>query len=101
MGLVSDTPTSLPPEKISTTLKSSGSPTGPSTELLTPTIKTAPSLSPTTGRVPNNALNPGSAEVPDSAREVAGAPAMMAAKELLFPTKPPASLLTTDSSPAQ
>merc|ERR1712146_788756 len=97
----SDTPTSLPPEKISIMLRNSGNPTGPSTELLIPTTKTAPSPSPTTGRVPNNALNPGSAEVPDSAREAAGAPAMMVAKELPFPTKPLASLLTTDSSSAQ
>merc|ERR1711918_162406 len=37
------------------------------------TTKTAVSLSPTTGRVPNSALNPGSAEVPDFAREVDGA----------------------------
>merc|ERR550514_1130679 len=38
---------------------------------------TAPSPSPTTGRVPNNALSPGSAEVPDSAREEDGAPVSM------------------------
>merc|ERR1711865_1196711 len=42
-------------------------------ELLTLTTKTAVSLSPTTGRVPSSALNPGSAEVPDFAREVDGA----------------------------
>ena len=47
--------------------------TGPNIELLTLTTKTAVSLSPTTGRVPNSALNPGSAEVPDFAREVDGA----------------------------
>ena len=43
--------------------------------------KTAPSPSPTTGRVLNNAPNPGNAEVPDSAREVDGAPVMMAVRE--------------------
>merc|ERR1711862_1018820 len=50
-----------------------GVPTGPNIELLTLTTKTAVSLSPTTGRVPSSALNPGSAEVPDFAREVDGA----------------------------
>ena len=63
-------------------LRSSGKVTGPSTELLTQTIKTAPSPNPTTGRVPNNAPNLGNAEVPDSAKEVDGAPDMMDAKEL-------------------
>merc|ERR1712032_1050606 len=52
--------------------RSSGVPTGPNIELLTLTTKTAVSLSPTTG-VPSSALNPGSAEVPDFAREVDGA----------------------------
>merc|ERR1712032_18013 len=52
---------------------SSGVPTGPNIELLTLTTKTAVSLSPTTGRVPSSAPNPGSAEVPDFAREVDGA----------------------------
>ena len=47
--------------------------TGPNIELLTLMTKTAVSLSPTTGRVPNSALNPGSAEVPDFAREADGA----------------------------
>merc|ERR1719329_1466330 len=46
-----------------------------------PADHTAPSLNPTTGRVPNNALNPGSAEVPDSAREEDGAPVMTDVRE--------------------
>merc|ERR1712060_780087 len=70
---VSATPTSQPPERTTTTARSSGEPTGPNIELLTLTTKTAVSLSPTTGRVPSSALNPGSAEVPDSAREADGA----------------------------
>ena len=57
-----------------TTVKSSGAVTGPNIELHSPMTKTAVSLSPTTGRVPNNALSPGNAEEPDSAREEDGAP---------------------------
>merc|ERR1711957_675109 len=34
-----------------------------------------------TGKVPNNAPNPGNAEVPDSAREADGAPAMTVVRE--------------------
>jgi len=74
----------------------SGRTTGPSTELPIPTTKTAPSESPTTGRVPNNALSPGSAVVPVSANVEDGALAMMAARELLFPIKLQASPPTTD-----
>merc|ERR1712048_1526917 len=70
---VSAMPTSQPPERSTTTPTSSGVETGPNIELLTLTTKTAVSLSPTTGRVPNSALNPGSVEVPDFAREVDGA----------------------------
>ena len=62
-------------------------PTGPNIELLTLTTKTAVSLSPTTGRVPSSALNPGSAEVPDFAREVDGAQDMMDVRELHSQTK--------------
>ena len=54
--------------------------TGPNTEPLTPTTKTAVSPNPTTGRVPNSALNPGSAEAPDFAREADGALDMMDVK---------------------
>merc|ERR1712019_175366 len=70
---VSVTLISQPPERSTTTPTSSGVETGPNIELLTLTTKTAVSLSPTTGKVPNSALNPGSAEVPDFAREVDGA----------------------------
>jgi len=49
--------------------------------------KTAPSPSPITGRVLNNAPNPGNAEEPDSAREVDGAPDMTVARELHSQTK--------------
>merc|ERR1712196_372853 len=70
---VSDTLISQRPERTTTTPKSSGMGTGPNIELLTLMTKTAVSLSPTTGRVPNSALNPGSAEVPDFAREADGA----------------------------
>ena len=58
--------------------------------------KIAPSLSPITGRVPNNAPNPGNAEVPDSAREVDGAPDMTVARELHFQTKLQDLLLTAE-----
>merc|ERR1711934_36126 len=78
---VSDTPMSHPLEKTTITPRHGGRETGLSTEPLTLTIKTAPSLSPTTGRVLNNAPNPGNAEVPDSAREEDGAPDMTAVRE--------------------
>jgi hypothetical protein len=61
--------------------RNSGRETLPNTELLTHTTKTAPSPSQTTGRVPNNAPNPGNAEVPDSVREEDGAPDMMDVRE--------------------
>ena len=56
-----------------TTLRCSTRVTGLLTRNLDLMTTTAPSPSPTTGRVPNSALNPGSAEVPDFAREVDGA----------------------------
>ena len=62
--------------------KVSGKETGPNTELLIPMTKTAQSQNPTTGRVLNNAHNPGNAEVPDSAREEDGAQDMTDVKEL-------------------
>merc|ERR1711998_462430 len=80
--LDSDTPMFQPLEKTTITPRNSGKETGPNTEPLTLTIKTAPSPNPTTGRVPNNAPNLGNAEVPDSAKEVDGAPDMMDVKEL-------------------
>merc|ERR1712072_200025 len=83
----SDTDSSQPTEKTTTMLKNSGKEISPNTEPLTHTTKTAQSLNQTTGRVPNNAPNPGNAEVPDSAREEDGAPDMMAVRELHFQTK--------------
>merc|ERR1712196_564834 len=85
---VSDTLISPPTERTTTTPKSSGVATGPNIELLTLTTKTAVSLSPTTGRVPNSALNPGSAEVPDFAREVDGALDTTDVRELHSQTRP-------------
>merc|ERR1712054_446044 len=85
-----------PPEKTTTTPRSSGKVTGPSTELLTLTIKTAPSPSPTTGRVLNNAPNPGNAEVPESAREEDGAPDMTDVREPHSQIKPQDLPPTTD-----
>merc|ERR1711959_225969 len=70
---VSDTLMSQLPGRTTTTARNSGVATGPNIELLTLTTKTAVSLSPTTGRVPSSALNPGSAEVPDFASAVDGA----------------------------
>merc|ERR1712224_102905 len=63
------------------TPRNSGRVTSPSTEPLTHTTKTAQSPNQTTGRVPNNAPNPGNAEVPDSAREEDGAPDMTDVRE--------------------
>ena len=79
--LVSDTDTSQPTEKTTTTPRNSGRVTLPNTEPHTHTTKTAQSPNPTTGRVPNNAPNPGNAEVPDSAREEDGAPDMTDVRE--------------------
>merc|ERR1719231_766044 len=62
---------------ISTTLRCSTRVTGLLTRRPDLTITTAPLPSPTTGRVPNNALSPGNAEVPDFAREEDGAPVSM------------------------
>merc|ERR1712231_50856 len=45
------------------------------------TITIAPSLSPITGRVPNNALSPGNAEALECAREEDGAPVSSVAKD--------------------
>ena len=59
-------------------------------------LKIAPLLNPITGRVLNNAPNPGNAEVPDSAKEVDGAPDMMDVRELHFQTKLQVSPPTAD-----
>merc|ERR1711990_76127 len=76
-----DTDSSQPIEKTMITLRNSGRETSPNTEPPIPTTKTAQSPNQTTGRVPNNAPNPGNAEVPDSAREADGAPDMMDVRE--------------------
>jgi len=89
-------PSSQPTERTTTMPRSSGKVTGPNTEPLTHTTKTAPSPNPTTGRVPNNAPNLGNAEVPDSVREADGAQDMMAARELPSQTKPQDSSQTTE-----
>merc|ERR1712147_95515 len=94
--LGSDMLSSQPPERTTTTPRNSGRETGLNTEPLTQLTRTALSLNPTTGRVPNNALNPGSAEVPDSAREADGAPAMMDVRVPHFPIKLQVSSQITD-----
>merc|ERR1712167_314716 len=94
--LVSDMKLFQPPERTSTTPKVSGRETGLPTRKVTHTIKTAPLPNLTTGRVPNNALNHGNAEVPDSAKEEDGAPDMTVAKELHFQTKLQVSPLTIE-----
>merc|ERR1711998_324018 len=66
----------------STTPRCSTRETGPLTRSPDLMIMTAPLPSPTTGRVLNNALSPGNAEVLDSAREVDGAPDSTDAKDL-------------------
>ena len=58
--------------------------------------KTAQSLSLTTGKVPNNALNHGNAEEQDSVKEEDGALDMMVAKEPHSQTKPQDSHQITD-----
>merc|ERR1719487_97127 len=66
---------------ISITPRCSTRVTGPPTknpDLMTTTAQ-LPNL--TTGRVLNNALNPGNAEAPECAREADGAPASMVAKD--------------------
>ena len=70
-----------------TTPRNSGKETGPNIEPVTQLTKTAPSLNPTTGKVPNNAPNPGNAEVPDSAKEADGAPVTTDVREPHSQTK--------------
>merc|ERR1719238_2243980 len=94
--LVSDTDTSQPTEKTTTMLRNSGREISPNTEPLTHTTKTAQSPNLTTGRVPNNAPNPGNAEVQDSAREEDGAPAMMDVREPHSQIKLQVSFQTAD-----
>ena len=59
-------------------------------------IKIAQSLSLIIGKVPNNALNHGNAEVQDFAKEEDGALVMMVVKEPHFQTKPQDFHQTTD-----
>merc|ERR1712124_168386 len=66
---------------ISTTLRCSTRVTGLPTRNLDHTTTTAPSPSPTTGRVLSNALSPGSAEAPECAREEDGAPVSTDARD--------------------
>merc|ERR1712010_102683 len=94
----SDTLTSQPTAKTTTTPAPSGEETGPSIEPDIQTTRTAVSLNLTTGRVPSSALNPGSAEVPDSAREVDGAPDMTDARELHSQTRLQASPPITEQA---
>merc|ERR1711959_274250 len=89
---------SQPTEKTTITLRNSGKVTSPNTELLIPTTKTAQSPNQTTGRVPNNAPNPGNAEVLDSAKEVDGAQAMMDVREPHSQIKLQASSQTAERS---
>jgi len=74
----------------------SGKATGLNIEKLTQMTKTAQSLSPTTGKELNNALNHGNAEEPDFAKEEDGAQDMMVVKEPHSQTKPQDSHQTTD-----
>ena len=78
---------SQPTEKVTITEKNFGQVTGPNTDPLIPTTKTALSPNLTTGREPNNALNHGNAEVPECAKEADGAQDTMVAKELHFQTR--------------
>merc|ERR1740123_569822 len=70
--------------------------TGPPTRSPDLTITIAPSPSLTTGRVLNNALNPGNAEVPVCAKEVDGALASMAVKVLPSQPRPQVSPTPTE-----
>merc|ERR1711981_376086 len=75
-------PTTSSTSSISITPRCSTRETGPHTKSLDLMITTAPLLNPTTGRVPNNAPNPGNAEAPECAREADGAQVSMDARDL-------------------
>jgi hypothetical protein len=94
--LVSDTQSFQSSERNTITEKNSGKETGPNTERLDHRNKTAPSLSPTTGRVLSSAPSLGNAEEPDSVKEVDGAPDMTVAKELPSQTRLQASSQITE-----
>ena len=70
--------------------------TGPHTRSPDHTTMTAPSPNPTTGRVPNNALNPGNAEAPECAKEADGALDSTDARDLHSQPKPQASHTPTE-----
>merc|ERR1711975_120666 len=74
-------PTISSTSSISTTPRCSTRVTGPPTRSQDLMTTTAPLLNLTTGRVPNNALNPGNAEAPECAREVDGAPVSTDARD--------------------
>merc|ERR1711967_116741 len=73
MGLISQPDKTNSTSSISITPRCSTRVTGPLTKPQDHTITTAPSPSPTTGRVPNNALSHGNAEAPECAKEADGA----------------------------
>merc|ERR1719313_1900021 len=74
-------PTISSTSSISITPRCSTRVTGPHTRSPDHMTMTAPSPNLTTGRVPNNALNPGNAEVPECAREADGAPDSTVARD--------------------
>merc|ERR1719230_1001157 len=76
---------------ISTTPRCSTRVTGLLTRRPDHTTTTAPLPSLTTGRVPNNALSPGSAEAPECAREADGAPVSTDARDPHSQLKPQVS----------
>merc|ERR1712078_448805 len=83
---------------ISTTPRCSTRETGLPTRSPDLMTTTAPSPSPTTGRVPNNVLSPGSAEALECAREADGAPVSTDAKDPLSLLRPPVSLTPTEEN---
>merc|ERR1712124_209539 len=82
----------------STTLRCSTRVTGLPTRNLDHTTTTAPSPSPTTGRVPNNALSPWNAEAPECAKEADGALDSMDARDLHSQPKLQVSPIPTEQA---
>merc|ERR1711907_738851 len=81
---------------ISTTPRCSTRETGPHTRSPDPMTMTAPLPNQTTGRVPNNAPNPGNAEVPECAREEEGAPVSTDVRDPHSQLKPQVSQTPTE-----
>merc|ERR1712084_77479 len=81
---------------ISITLRCSTKVTGLLTRNLDLMITIAQLPNQTTGRVPNNALNPGNAEAPECAKEEDGAPVSMDVRDLHFQLKLQASPTPTE-----